>query len=464
VVLASSDARLLEGFNWAKMQAMEYVHTGDPVGEWYVGGDPPRNAFCPRDISHQSIGAQVLGLQQYTKNMLYKLAKSISDSKDWAVYWEINRNDVPAPEDYRSDKDFWFNLPANFDILQTCYRQYLWTGDRAYLEDPTFLNFYEETVNDYVKRWDKDGDGLMESRRAYRWRGIGSYDENLSLQPLMGSDLVAAQYAGYLAYSKIMALKGNTKAAKEYRHKALIVKSLFNSDWWSNALQRHYTAMLQDKTFYGGYTDTFYYMLFWFGNIPEEGPKTNQTLEYLISHGAHNVEGMSYLPLIYYQYGRNDAAYAALCQLIDPALKRRDYPEVSYSVVGTVATGLMGISADASRRLVQTFPRLTRETNWVSIDQLPVFGNEISVRHTGDNETTLTNQSGGPLQWKAAFKAPGDLPNLTSGELLVNDSPIEAHRGFQINEQRDIYVVLTVQPGQTYTVRLPMQHVKAGSE
>ncbi len=42
----------------------------------------------------------------------------------------------PASADYKSDAEFWYNLPANFDVLDACYRMYLWTGNKAYIEDP----------------------------------------------------------------------------------------------------------------------------------------------------------------------------------------------------------------------------------------------------------------------------------------------------------------------------------------
>src|SRR5580704_11395143 len=35
VALESSDSRLVEGFRWAKHQALTYVFTADPVGLWY---------------------------------------------------------------------------------------------------------------------------------------------------------------------------------------------------------------------------------------------------------------------------------------------------------------------------------------------------------------------------------------------------------------------------------------------
>ena len=103
ITFQSSDQRLNEMFDWAKDQALFYVNDGDPVGKWYEAALPGRDAFCMRDVSHQSKGAYYLGLQEYTKNMLSKFAASISQSRDWCGYWEINKHNLPAPVDYRSD-------------------------------------------------------------------------------------------------------------------------------------------------------------------------------------------------------------------------------------------------------------------------------------------------------------------------------------------------------------------------
>jgi hypothetical protein len=134
----SSDTRLVQSFNWARQQAMVYVHDGDPVGPWYEAALPGRRAFCMRDVSHQAAGSQALGLSKYTHNMLRRFAENISASKDWCSYWEINYLNHPAPIDFKSDKEFWYNLPANFDVLDACYRMYLWTGDRTYTKTPCF--------------------------------------------------------------------------------------------------------------------------------------------------------------------------------------------------------------------------------------------------------------------------------------------------------------------------------------
>jgi hypothetical protein len=67
-----------------------------------------RYAFCMRDVSHQSAGAAVLGLAGHTRNMLHRFAASISQSRDWAGFWEINKDSFPAPVDYQDDQHFWY--------------------------------------------------------------------------------------------------------------------------------------------------------------------------------------------------------------------------------------------------------------------------------------------------------------------------------------------------------------------
>jgi len=83
LAMESSDARLVEVFNWAKTQAMAFVFDGDPVGPWYEAVEPGREGFCMRDTAHQALGAHALGLARHNLNMLRKFAEAVSDSKDW---------------------------------------------------------------------------------------------------------------------------------------------------------------------------------------------------------------------------------------------------------------------------------------------------------------------------------------------------------------------------------------------
>ena len=141
VVLHSSDRGLEKGFDWARRQALDWVSLGCPVGDYYEAALPGRAAFCMRDVSHQCTGAEVLGLSSLNLNMLSKFAAAIDEKLDYCSYWEIDRWDRPCPVDYANERDFWYNLPANFDVLDACYRMYRWTGIRAYLDGSVFDRF-----------------------------------------------------------------------------------------------------------------------------------------------------------------------------------------------------------------------------------------------------------------------------------------------------------------------------------
>jgi hypothetical protein len=125
VEIESSDAQLVRSFEGAKQRALGYTYSGDAVGDWYDSTAGTRYAFCMRDVSHQSTGAAVLGLTGHTRNMLRRFAASISASRDWCGFWEINKDGFPAPVDYQDDRHFWYCLPANFDVMRACYRQFL---------------------------------------------------------------------------------------------------------------------------------------------------------------------------------------------------------------------------------------------------------------------------------------------------------------------------------------------------
>jgi tetratricopeptide (TPR) repeat protein len=449
----SSNIKLNEGFYWAKSQALKYVFTGDTVGDWYEASLPSRYAFCMRDVAHQSTGAQVLGLYKFNKNMLEKFAQNISEKRDWCSYWEINKFDSPAPVDYKSDEDFWYNLPANFDILDCCYRQYQWTGDRDYINSDVFLNFYERTVEDYIKAWDINNDGIMEHKGPVNYRGIASYMEDCvgTIDNFVGHDMICAQYAGFMAYATILKLNGDVQKSKIYEEKAENLKDMFNSKWWSDDRQSYYGFTCLDGEFYipKGCDDDFNTassMPLYFG-IAEGSHKIKKALKSVISCKGTNVESMSYFPEILYRYGCSDEAYKYLMKLIDPALKRREYPEVSYAVIGSIATGMMGIKPDAKNRLVETTGRLTCDVDWTEIKNLPVLGNEITVKHKGVYETSFINITGTPITWRAMFKGKVDT-------ILVNDTEVKAKWETKQDGQTYSYSGVEVDTNERYTAKI----------
>lgn len=458
----SSDARLVNAFRWAKQEAMSYVFDGDPVGPWYEAALPGRHAFCMRDTSHQADGAQALGLARYSHNMLHKFAENIAASRDWCSYWEIDRLNRPAPVDYKSDAEFWYNLPANFDVLDTCYRMYLWTGDKSYVDDPVFLNFYDRTMNEYVARWNLSPDRIMKRTSNIEtppfFRGDPTYEES-SRDNLVGIDLLATQYAAYRAYAAIQAIRGDKQAARKSLQTAAQVKTLINTVWW-NAKQGYFYAFFNKQHQFTGRAgaDILY------RDAADAGPKTASALRTLLAtmktEPASAVEAKSHDAEILYRYGDAEAARAQILDLTREGRDRREYPEVSYSVIGAMTTGLMGVRVEPTRPLaeivasgrfatvIKTLPQLTSATSWAVLRSIPCEGNLINVQHTGVRSTELTNKGSKAMVWKAAF--PGSFATLLVDGKLRKTQVRSGDQGFVSSS-----VEVTVAAEQTVTVKAP---------
>ncbi len=464
----SSDTELNEAFEWAKQQALAYAFENDPVGYWYEAALPGREAFCMRDVAHQSMGAHVLGLTQHTKNMLLKFAENISESKDWCSYWEINRDGFPAPVDYVDDVQFWYNLPANFDVLDSCYRMYLWSGDRTYLEHPVFLNFYKRSVHEYVERWDLDLERIMTRERIMNTRGrpdpknrfqtnrgIPSYDEE-GADFVVALDQLAVQYAGYLAYARIQQHRGNRGEAEAFMKKASEVRSFVNREWWDGNKKRYYSHLDTRRRLVtrGPGRAVLYY------GSAGYGEQTKSILDGIDSESTSmGVEALTHVPEVLYRYGRPESAYRLLLDLTRH--ERREYPEVSFALVGAFVTGVMGIDLEGHppgealtwggyvNRFLTTLPGLTEKTAWAELQHLSVRANDLSVRHEGVGKTILTNNSGPSFLWKARFRGSFET-------LLVNGEAVQASREELFAGGPEIsWARITVGAGETVKAQIP---------
>ena len=175
----SSDKNLVLTVEWAKNKALSFSHDNtDPVGYWYEAALPNREAFCVRDVSHQSIGAEILGLRLHNLNMVLKFSENISKSKNYATYWEINRYNKPAPVDYQNDKDFWYDLPANFDLIYAIKRLHNWTGNDQYINNPVIQNFISLSLNEYVREWQIDSNHAKTRNRYMHVQPINEFPKN----------------------------------------------------------------------------------------------------------------------------------------------------------------------------------------------------------------------------------------------------------------------------------------------
>lgn len=433
LALESSESRLVDVFNWAKTQATAFVFDGDPVGPWYEAVEPGREGFCIRDTAHQALGAHALGLARHNLNMLRRFAEAISDSKDWCSYWEIDRFNRPAPVDYKNDAEFWYNLPANFDLLDCCFRMYVWSGDRTYVTDPAFLNFYDRTVNDYVERWGLDlahimkrprllnARGIFDPEKKFpRARGIPGYNES-DRTYVLGFDVLETQYAAYLAYAHFQEVRGDAELADKFVNRAAEVKDLVAKTWWDEKNQTYYARLTKDYQ-----------------------------LEGANRHGA----GLDWGTVRY------DDPDTATAELLDLSHSRLEYPEVSFSKIGEIVSGTMGITLEFTSPLlaaqkgfwvearVRTHSGLGSKIAWAQLSNLPIRANTISVRHEGSTKTVITNQHGPAFIWLATFDGEHDT-------LLVNGRPAKAHAEKGPHNRVSSTIRVTVGAGGKVSVEVP---------
>jgi len=219
---------------------------------------------------------------------------------------------------------------------------------------------------------------------------------------------------------------------------------MFQAKWWDPKAGRFAGLMLQGGALH--FVDEFWYGVFplYFGLL-RPGPAREAVLDQHIGRAADGIEVESYLPEIFYRYGRDEAAYSEILKLSDPATERREYPEVSYALVGAVATGTMGLAPDAPTRTLATRSRLTAATAWAELAGVPVLANVVTVRHDGRTRTTLTNVSGPVLAWRAEFE--GTWPSL-----VADGKTMTARRGTDDAGRPISWILLDVPAGKAVTV------------
>jgi len=452
ITLTSTDTALQTAFYRAKNMALSYKgKAGDPVGPWYESALPPRSAFCMREVSHQTIAAEMLGLSAANKNMLTLFAKNISRSKDWCSYWEMNRYGKPAPEDYRNDTAFWYNLNANFDVLNACWKLYLWTGDKTYIRDAAFKNFYNKSVNEFITSWVLQPDSLL-SRPAHpnapahynekdafnRCRGLPSYSEGVP-GIKMGIDLIAAIYRGLLSYAAIATVNGNKRTADAFIKQAEKYQQHIDKYWWDEEAQRYNTFYSNKDSFGKNEGETF---LLWFDALTDSARK-QKTCEHLIANDW-NVENLSYFPLLMYQNNYAEKGYGYLLYLTNPATKRHEYPEVSFGVIKGIVEGLMGVEADARYNRVSTLYRHL-PSSITTVKDIPVLNGFVSVTHKGAGSSLLQNRGKRTITWRAKFY--GYIPYLYFKEKQLKTLQETDWQGHVIS-----FVDIPVQPGEQVTV------------
>ena len=423
LTLTSSSRYLEDAFDWAKSMALSKVKTG--MGNnipCYQAALQDRPVFCMRDWAHQVDGAALLGLNSENYHMLKAFANLQTSARKWYSIWEVNYDGSISPIDYQNDTRFWRNLAGMFELVDKGYRQYQWTADPNLLNDPVLNNFYTHTLNDFLSQHDGNGNGIAEEHSSDGWTGVCSYNEGPDVILKEAADGLGSQYKAFLAYSGILAAKGDSSGASLWNAKASGLKDTFNSGWYSSSSGRFVRGYTESG--YSPVTD-FGYESSWFiplKEICDAGPKAANYLDFIYNSfnagPSPNIEAWTYLPDVFYAWNQNDRAWYYLKHIVDG---RSDYPEVSFTILSAIATGMMGIQPDAPGNRVATCPGLPSgdpsEVAMADLNNIPIGNHNIRVKHEGNVKTTFTHNSGpGSITWEAQF--PGAYSNL-----LVNGVP-----------------------------------------
>ena len=456
----SSDKNLVLTVEWAKNKALSFSHDNtDPVGYWYEAALPNREAFCVRDVSHQSIGAEILGLRLHNLNMVLKFSENISKSKNYATYWEINRYNKPAPVDYQNDKDFWYDLPANFDLIYAIKRLHNWTGNDQYINNPVIQNFISLSLNEYVREWQIDSNHAKTRNRYMHVqpinefpknrfgdsRGIPTYYENGRIPSYLGVDLTASYIAAIKSQIEILKLQNSEKSDIDKYVKQLHREINFlNTFWWDNTKNVFKSIIYQDKTydFYSiGEDEAFHHFLLYF-DVLDEGKKIIDIMNWYQENQQNLlIELKSYLPILFYQYGNSELANELLKELCSIKNPRRDYPEISFTLIEHITRGLMGI--DVNQNNIETISRLAQNQKWASVKGIPIIGSVIAVKHKGKNKTIFENLGEKEVLWKVKFEGDYNIIEVNKNKVRIFK---ESEYGKHIS-----YAIVSVEPKEKIT-------------
>ncbi|MGV9915278.1 hypothetical protein ACWEWD_38145 [Streptomyces tendae] len=370
----------------------------------YWAGLTDRPMFYSRDLAHQMLGAHLLGLDAENLAMLRHFAASATERRGWYPLWAFHFDGTPAAIDYRGDDDFVREIPAPFELVEKAVEQYRWTRDERFLRTPEIAAFIRSTLTSFVRAHDPLGTGVAgESGTGDIFRGTATYNE-VEHPPhlLVAADGIAGQWAAHAALADVAADAAlEPEFARWNTERATALRAHFAEDWWLTE-HAHYTAGFT----HGGPVDGFGLESTWFPavkGVMRSDDRARAHLDFLSAaleqSPPHNIEAFTYLPEAYLRYGRDAEALRWIRFL---AASRADYPEVPFTHVAHVATGLTGLDAGPRAGEVRTRPHIPADA-WIEVDGVAVGGSTVGVRHEGHEASDLWVIDGPGVAWTSTW-------------------------------------------------------------
>jgi hypothetical protein len=481
-VARSSNEKVVELFDWAKVKANSWVHQPgvrgpvnvderNPVGTGqatyaatYWAGYAHRTGYYGRDFAHQAAGAHLLGLDDETKTMLRSFATSATEEHKYYPVWAINFDAATYLSiDYRGPTRFVREVPTPFELVEKANAAYRWTGDDDYVRDPLLWSFYRRTTDDFIALHDPlRPNGVAEGTGGGIFEGVASYNEQ-SDEPLSeAGDGIGSQYQAFRAMAALASDRHDNGLARRFRHRARALKRYFNETWSRtedpSAFVRAYDVAGNPITGWGKENSWFMPMK----RIVDAGRRNDAYLDFIDAQATdpvqapRNIEAISYLPDTFFANDRAETAWKWMQHVYDSRETRHvntrqglngDYPEIPFTLLSQTVEGLMGVQPDAPRSAIATLSRLAADIGWLEVSDIPFGAGTVTLRHDGTSRSTLTNRAGGrALRWQARF--PGRHRRAT-----VNGAPAAVRRA-EIDGVTYTVVERRVPPGRTVTVEV----------
>jgi len=482
--VTSSNPTVVAMFDWAKAKAGSWVQQAGVVGPvnvdeyqrsgtgeatyaaTYWAGYANRSGYYSRDFVHQLSGAHLLGFDIENKTMLRSFAASATAEQKYFPVWALNFDAATYLSiDYHGPDNFVREVPAVFELVEKANAAYRWTGDRDYLRDPAFWDYYRNATGAFVDLHNGTLDNgtvqVAEGTGQGIFAGAASYNEQSDERLAEAGDGIGAQYQAYRAMAALARDRGEASLATTFDRRAEALKQYFNSTWsrvpGSDEVVRAYGTAGRPITGWGKENSWFMPMK----GIFDAGPRNDAYLDYIDAEASGagrpgNIEATTYLPDTFFRYNHDDTAWKWMQDIYskreDPHVNSGqgldgDYPEVSFTLVSQTIEGLLGITPDAPHHALTTVSHLPSEIGWLQAADVPIGTDRVTVRHDGATGSTLTNQSATTAyDWEARFVGRHPL-------LRVNGA-LTPGRTKTIDGTTYTYATVRVRPGKTATARV----------
>jgi hypothetical protein len=420
---SSSMSGLKPAFDAAVTVSLSWVQdakTSDVLPSYWAGLTD-RPMFYSRDVAHQALAGHLLGLDEENFVMLRAFAASATAARRFYPLWAFLFDGTPAAIDYRGDEDFVRETPAPFEVAEKALEMFRWTGDRRYVEDPVFVEYYRHLVFDFIPLHDVQGLGLAGEHQAVDiFDGSPTYNEHVELPDLqIAADGVACQWAALRTIADVYAAEGTQPDLVERAARgAEETLARFEELWW-DAEDRHYIVGLLAT----GRARGFASEASWFPMVKRmlpDGERVRSHLDRLAPRLRGSppafLESASYLPQAFFAYGYDEEALHWIGHLVDSG---SNYPEVPFTIVSHLATGLTGLRAGDGGVVTESH---VADGEWVEVNGIRYRSSTLSVRHEGAHRCELTVSAGPAVRWEAHFRdAPTQVVVVEPGATIRLD-------------------------------------------